>query len=67
MTQLSKEEFLQWRTEFATKEFFNSIIHRIEDAKDILVAQAGKDSYSDAFIAGMVHAFREVLSVEWED
>lgn len=64
---LSKEEFSEWKSSFATKQFFESVIVRIEDAKDVLSATAGLDSLQDRYIAGMIQAFREVLSTEWEE
>lgn len=67
MDAVSKEEFLDWKTNHVTKAVFEVIQNRIEDAKDILAACAGEDSLNDRFVAGMIRAFRELEAIDWED
>ena len=64
---ISKEQFLEWKRQATTNAFFQSVIERIEDIKDELVLSAGRDPARDAELAGMVKAFRQVLSTSYGD
>jgi len=64
---LSKEEFQDWKQSPSTMAFFEVVINRIEDCKDMLAESAGVDQGQDRFFAGMIRAFREVLDVNWSD
>ncbi len=67
MDTVSKEEFIDWKSNHVTKAVFEVIAGRIEDAKDILAASAGEDSLNDRFVTGMIRAFRELENIDWED
>jgi hypothetical protein len=62
MSVISPSEFEEWQNHFITKEFYEAVINRIDDAKDILSESAGMDSDQDNFYRGFIHAYREVLS-----
>lgn len=65
--QISKDEFLQWKTNVVTNEIYGIINQRIEDAKDLLSVVAGDEPDKDLLIRGMIQAFRDVLDLSWED
>lgn len=64
---VTKEEFLEWKQSYVTQEVFKVLIDRIEEAKEILSYNAGNSQLDDKYITGMIHAFREVMQVDWED
>lgn len=65
--QVTKEEFLEWRSQYVTKQFMEAIKRRIEDAKDILSVNAGVEPVDDRLLVGMIRAFSDVLDVQAED
>ena len=67
MQSVSREEFVQWRESAVTKEIFNIIENRIEDAKEILSVQAGLEPDQDRLLVGMIKAFNEVLEISYEE
>lgn len=62
----NKEEFIQWKDSYVTKEVFEIIRERQQESKEILASQAGIDPQADRFLCGMIHAFGEVLNVDYE-
>lgn len=64
---ISKEEFLEWKNSMVTQEFLKSIELRIEEIKENLVVSAGVEPLQDRFLAGMVHAYKEVKDVAMEE
>ncbi len=64
---ISREEFLDWKSQAVTKEVFKVIDERINDAKDELSASAGDDPVADRYLVGMIRAFRELQDINYED
>ena len=58
---ISREDWIDWKSNTVTKEFFNAIQERIEDSKEILASSAGLDQLADNFFRGFIAAQREVL------
>jgi hypothetical protein len=65
--EITKEEFLEWRSNHVTKAVFGVLEQRIQDAKDILAATAGEDSVADRYLVGMIRGFSELQEVSYED
>ncbi len=65
--EISKSEFIDWKSNIVTRAFFDAINERIEDAKEILGHSAGLDSISDNFYRGFIHAYKEALDFKIED
>lgn len=65
--QATKEEFQQWRESHVTKEVFEVIDQRIQDAKDILGVSAGDDPVADRYLVGMIRAFNELKDISYGD
>ena len=65
--EISKEEFVDWRSQTVTKEVFNVIDQRIADAQEILGNTAGEDPLNDRFLVGMIRAFRELQEISYDD
>lgn len=59
-TVVTPEEFLDWKTNLVTKAFFEASTERVEDAKEILAGQAGRDPAEDSFFRGFIFAYREM-------
>ena len=57
---VSKEEFLDWKQQDVTKAFFEAANVRVEEAKEVLSYEAGKDSDTDTFWRGFIYAYREL-------
>ena len=67
MSHITKQEWLDWRTNPVTKAFFFAARIRIEDAKDILAQSAGLDPISDNFYRGFIQAYAEMQEFKVED
>lgn len=64
---ITKDEFVGWKNNEVTEAFLDACMTRLEDAKDILINQAGLDSDQDNFYRGFIHAYREMLTFTVED
>ena len=64
---VTKDEFLGWKNDQVTGAFYEACVTRLEDAKEILVGQAGLDSDLDNFYRGFIHAYKEMLNFTIED
>jgi hypothetical protein len=67
MSVVTKEEWMEWRRNPVTKAFYEAILERIEEAKDILSSSAGVDPVTDNFYRGFINAYRETLNFRIED
>ena len=67
MTQISKEEWTDWKANSVTRAFFQAADYRVDDAKEILGASAGLDSDSDNFYRGFIRAYSEMKEFRIED
>lgn len=64
---ISKSDFDNWKHDPVTKAFFQAAEDRVEDAKEIVIAQAGIDSVNDNFYRGFVVAYREMQDFRVEE
>jgi hypothetical protein len=67
MTQISKEEWSDWKNHVVTRAFFSASDERVEDAKEILSVSAGLDSDNDNFYRGFIQAYTEMRGFRIED
>lgn len=67
METVTKDDFQQWKEHLVTKEVFNIIQNRIEDAKEILSQTAGLEPDQDRLLVGMIKALTEVLEISYEE
>ena len=65
MSNLSKSDFIDWKSNFVTVEVFNIVKQRIEEAKEILADSAGLNPDNDNFTRGMIRAFNELLEIDF--
>jgi hypothetical protein len=63
--ELTRDEFVEWRTSKATRVFLDIIGKRIEDLKEVLSGDC--DEKISTNIRGQIMAFRSVLDTEYED
>ena len=66
MSTISKEEWLDWKTNTVTRAFFTACNERVEDSKDILATSAGMDSDNDNFMRGFIAAYIEMQDFKVE-
>jgi len=64
---ITKDEFVGWKNDQVTEAFYEACKTRLEDAKEILIGQAGLDSDLDNFYRGFIHAYKEMLGFTIED
>jgi len=64
---ITKDEYVGWKDNNVTKAYMEACSIRLDDAKDILVNQAGLDSDQDNFYRGFIHAYIEMLNFTIED
>ena len=64
---ISKDEFADWKQQEVTKAFFQAANERIEEAKEILSYEAGKDQENDTFWRGFIFAYREMQEFRVEE
>lgn len=57
---ITAADFSDWKQNPVTKAFFEAAEYRVEDAKEVLAAQAGMDSDNDNFYRGFIAAYREM-------
>lgn len=63
---LTAAEFADWKRHPVTQQVFSQIRQRIEYANEVLIGSAGIDQRSDAWHAGAISAFRDLLNIEYE-
>ncbi len=62
---ITKEEFLSWKSDKVTNIFMQHIAQRVQDAKDILSVSAGLDPSNDRLLVGLIKGFTDVLEVDY--
>lgn len=62
---MTKEDFVRWKQD--GKEVFNVIRNEIRVIEYQLAREAGVDSQTDRFKAGMINGMERVLDIEWEE
>lgn len=67
MSNITKEEWQDWKQDNVTRAFMEVCSIRVEDAKEILGATAGLDSDTDNFYRGFIAAYQEIKGVRVED
>lgn len=67
MENVSKEDFIDWKSSPVTQAVFSVVEERIYDAMDILSATAGNDPVADRYLVGMIRAFKELQEITYED
>lgn len=65
---ISKEDWLDWKSQRVTRAFFQAIQERIADTKDVLAVSAGLDEKADNFFRGFIAGQVEVseFKIEFE-
>lgn len=67
MSIVTKNEWVDWRTNPVTLAFYSAIKERISEATELLVSKAGIDQAEDNFFRGFIAAYQEVLGFTIED
>lgn len=61
---ISKEEYVEWRHNIVTKEFYRAIDLDIQELMETLAASAGINSANDSRLRGIIEGLKAVR--EWE-
>lgn len=61
-----KADFYDWKRHPVTLEVFQQLEDRMKYATEVLVANAGIDTRADAWHAGAIQAYRDLLNIEYE-
>lgn len=64
---ISKEDYTDWKKHPVTNALFAGMLDRINDAAKELAGSAGIDPLEDRFKCGMIRAFQEVMSIEYDE
>jgi hypothetical protein len=64
---ISKDDHTRWKYDEVTEAYMEACSTRLNDAKEILINQAGLDQDQDNFYRGFIHAYREMLNFTFED
>lgn len=64
---ITKDEFLDWKRSPVTIAIFSSMVERINDGAKELAGSAGVNPLEDRFKCGMIRAYQEVMSVEFDE
>ncbi len=64
--EITKNDFLDWKSHIVTKEVFATIEQKIEDAVEALVVSTESNPDRDMFLRGMISAFKDVLEISYE-
>ena len=64
---ISKEDFIDWKKNPVTEALFQGLAEKIKDGMIELSYTAGEDTSQDKYKCGMIHAYRSVLQIEFED
>lgn len=67
MSNITKEEWQDWKQNNVTRAYMEVCDLRVQDAKDILSVSAGLDSDTDNFYRGFIAAYQEIKGVRVED
>ena len=62
MAEISKEEFIEWKSSMVTQAFFENFNERMNDEMWNLAQAAGKNGYSDAQSSARISAYGEVFN-----
>ena len=63
---ISYQDFLNWKQDPVTKKFFEDVEDKIEQCKQLLDEDAGKDPESDRYMCGMARAYYNILATEFD-
>jgi hypothetical protein len=63
---MTKNEFVEWKSLYATKEVFKTIRDRQQAIKDELAVSAGIDPAYDRYRVGAIQAYEDFLGIDYE-
>ncbi len=64
---MTRDEFQRWKTDPNTKEVQEVIRNHIKQLEFVLAREAGLDSASDRYKAGVLRGLELLLEIDWED
>lgn len=64
---MTKSDFDTWKHDPITIAFYEAMVQRIDDCKELLAASAGIDQINDNFNRGFITAYTEALEFRVED
>jgi hypothetical protein len=64
---MKKQELQEWLNDPVTKDYFQAVKIRIEDQKEILSYQAGRDPENDSAMRGYIQACRDLSEMPFTE
>ena len=64
---MTKQEFYEWKANPHTKAVFDVVKGHIDQLEYNLAREAGLDSGSDRYKAGILRGMELILEIDWED
>ena len=64
---ITKDDFLDWKKHPVTQALYGGMVNRINEAALELAGSAGIDPLDDRFKCGIVRAYQEVLTLEFDE
>ena len=64
---MTKTEFIDWKTSYATKEILSLLSQRIQVIQEILGESAGQNPIIDAGYVGAIKAYKDMLDIDFEE
>lgn len=62
---ITKEDFIQWRSEPVTKRVFELITEKLAQGIEELSYRAGENSITDREYVGKIAAYRDLLGISY--
>lgn len=64
---VTKDSFRDWKSNPVTKAVFVELVNRIQGIQNDLGSVAGLDPIGDRYRAGAIQAYRDILSIEFDE
>jgi hypothetical protein len=64
---MTKSDYLDWKRHPVTADVFYQLEGRVTDLVEALVQNAGIDPIADATNSGAIRAYRDMLSISFEE
>lgn len=67
MAVISKDEFLQWKSNNVTQLLFEHLKEMIEEGSYVIAHRTEPDELQDFLIRGKIIAFEDILNISFEE
>ena len=64
---MNSKDFYDWKRHPMTTVIMSQLTSRVNDIKEVLSEQAGKNPAQDCYYVGYIAAFNDLIRMEYED